>query len=141
MSDDNNGLPANMDLEAILRTLASLPKPDGQPSQDLQNNHDQSHPFDSFHQPTLPIQHPPQHQASDPRLAGRPAPAHLQAPPHPQSRSSTPLIDPATIIEWKQGLRCVSKIAASNPDFSASVRKVTRATQARIGLVAYTFCS
>jgi hypothetical protein len=36
------------------------------------------------------------------------------------------LIDPATIIDWKQGLRCVSKIAASNPEFAGKVRKLVK---------------
>jgi hypothetical protein len=36
------------------------------------------------------------------------------------------LIDPATIIDWKQGLRCVSKIAASNGEFAGKVRKLVK---------------
>lgn len=117
---ENNALPANMDLEAILRTLAGLPKPEGQ-----QLSQPESLNFGTFAQSSATEQNV-LHQIADPRLAGRPAPSKLQAPPQPQSRSSTPLIDPATIIDWKQGLRCVSKIAAQNPDFAASIRKVLR---------------
>lgn len=105
---EDNALPANMDLDAILRTLASLPKPEEQQVQ--------HQPHDTY----LPYQQP----TSDPRLAGRSS--QLQPIPKPQARSSTPLIDPATIIDWKQGLRCVSKIAAQNPHFSVSVRKLIK---------------
>ncbi|KAJ8114929.1 hypothetical protein OPT61_g3314 [Boeremia exigua] len=104
---ENNGLPANMDLEAILRTLASLPKPEDQ---------GQYQPQDQYVSQQQP--------AADPRLAGRslqPQPA-----PKPQVRSSTPLIDPATIIDWKQGLRCISKIATQNPQFAVTVRKLMK---------------
>lgn len=105
---ENNSLPANMDLDAILRTLASLPKSEEQQEQ-LQAQ-----------DPYLPQQQFP----ADPRLAGRSL--QTQSVPKPQVRSSTPLIDPATIIEWKQGLRCVSKIATQSPQFSVSVRKLIK---------------
>lgn len=42
----------------------------------------------------------------------------------PQHRSPPSLIDPATITEWSQGLRCVSKIASDNPNFKVAIRKV-----------------
>ncbi|KAF3034839.1 hypothetical protein E8E11_001928 [Didymella keratinophila] len=105
---ENNALPVNIDLDAIIRTLASLPKPEEQQGQ--------VHPQESY----LLQQQPP----SDPRLAGRSL--QPQYIPKPQIRSSTPLIDPATIIDWKQGLRCISKIAAQNPQFSISVRKLIK---------------
>jgi hypothetical protein len=104
----DNALPPNIDLDAILRTLASLPKPE--------EHHGQVQPQASY----LPQQQP----SSDPRLSGRSL--QPQSIPKPQTRSSTPLIDPATIIDWKQGLRCVSKIAAQNPQFSISVRKLIK---------------
>ncbi|KAH6616816.1 hypothetical protein C7974DRAFT_52743 [Boeremia exigua] len=104
---ENNALPANMDLDAILRTLASLSKPEEQ---------GQHQPQDQY----VPQQQP----AADPRLAGRSF--QPQPIPKPQVRSSTPLIDPATIIDWKQGLRCVSKIAAQNPQFTITVRKLIK---------------
>lgn len=125
----NPALPANLDLDAILATLAGLQKP--QDEQALQ------HPSQA-QEPLFPPQElsyaPPQQQhhhqehTPDPRLAGRshhPAP-QPQAIPKPQARLSTPLIDPATIIDWKQGLRCVSKIAASNPEFAGKVRKLVK---------------
>lgn len=45
----------------------------------------------------------------------------------PQTRSTAspkPVIDPATITTWQDGLRCVTKIAAQNAQFAASIRKV-----------------
>lgn len=39
-----------------------------------------------------------------------------------------PMVDPATIIEWPQALRCVTKIAAQNPTFKQSIRKVGAST-------------
>ncbi|KAF1932985.1 uncharacterized protein M421DRAFT_53328 [Didymella exigua CBS 183.55] len=105
---ENNALPANMDLDAILRTLASLPKPEDQQGQPQP-------------QDTYLLQ---QHITADPRLAGRSS--QSQSIPKPQVRSATLLIDPATIIDWKQGLRCVSKIAAQNPQFSVSVQKLIK---------------
>lgn len=115
---DNNDLPANMDLEAILRTLASLPKPEEQ-----QPAHDQQQTYDQ--QQIVPDRNPLYQQPTDPRLVGRSTTSQL-APPKPQVRSSTALIDPATIIDWKSGLRCVSKIAAQNPEFSVSIRKLIK---------------
>ncbi|KZM27148.1 uncharacterized protein EKO05_0004689 [Ascochyta rabiei] len=128
---EDNGLPANMDLEAILRTLASLPKPEDQPLQDPQTFYAQSQPGDDRYQTLAPEQHQSfQPPTADPRLAGRsPQPPLL---PKPQARSSTPLIDPATIIDWKAGLRCVSKIAAQNPEFAASVRKLMKEQEGNV---------
>jgi len=63
-------------------------------------------------------QHAPQAAAQDPRL-------------RPQSRSATaspkPMIDPATITTWQEGLRCVTKIAAQNAQFAVSIRRVSEA--------------
>ena len=47
----------------------------------------------------------------------------------PQSRSAVtaspkPVIDPATITTWQEGIRCVTKIAAQNAQFAASIKKV-----------------
>ncbi|KAJ4355220.1 hypothetical protein N0V95_003115 [Ascochyta clinopodiicola] len=114
-----------MDLEAILRTLASLPKAEDQPLQDHQIFYAQNQSGDNQYQTLAPEQHHSfQPSTADPRLAGRSPQPPL--PPKPQARSSTPLIDPATIIDWKAGLRCVSKIAAQNPEFAASVRKLMK---------------
>lgn len=108
---EDNALLANLDLDAIRRTLAGLPKLEEQQEQQEQLQ---------LQDPHLPQQQP----IPDPRLVGRSL--QPQSTPKPQVRSATPLIDPATIIDWKQGLRCVSKIAAQNPQFSVSVRKLIK---------------
>ena len=123
----------NLELEKILATLASLPKPDPLPQQldHQQQGYAPVHGYEGFSttQHTYPPQqHLPLHQPADPRLTDRPAHVHRQPPPRPQERAATSLIDPSTITEWKQGLRCVSKIAAQNPEFAPSVRKVREPT-------------
>jgi hypothetical protein len=39
--------------------------------------------------------------------------------------SRTPPINPATILEWPQALRCINKISAQNPSFAAFVKGVS----------------
>lgn len=117
----------NLDLEKILATLANLPKPEAQPYQDQQQPYEpyQSHQgYQDAQQPYSSNQSNLYQQPADPRLAGRSALQHRHQPPKPQDRVSSPFIDPSTITEWKQGLRCVSKIASQNPDFAPAVRKV-----------------
>lgn len=115
---EDDALLANLDLDAIRRTLAGLPKPEEQYKQ-------QQHL-----QPQDPYLLQRQQPIVDPRLVGRLL--QPQSTPKPQVRSVTPLIDPATIIDWKQGLRCISKIAAQNPQFSVSVRKLIKDQEANV---------
>jgi hypothetical protein len=118
----------NLDLEQILATLANLPKPEAQPAHDQQQTYDtyQSHQgYPDAQQSYPPGQNGLYEQPTDPRLAGRAPLQHRQPLPKPQDRVSSPFIDPSTITEWKQGLRCVSKIASQNPDFAPAVRKVS----------------
>lgn len=42
----------------------------------------------------------------------------------PADRNETPLIDPSTITEWPKALRCVNQIAARDPSFQSTIRKV-----------------
>ena len=142
----NPALPANLDLDAILATLAGLQKP--QDEQALQHPPQPQEPFHAPQELSHAQQQHQQHQqhqhhrehTPDPRLAARSHHPHPhphpqpQAIPKPQSRISTPLIDPATIIDWKQGLRCVSKIAASNPEFAGKVRKLVRDQEGNVGM-------
>jgi hypothetical protein len=122
----------NLDLEQILRTLASLPKTESTQQQTQQQSYDPAQvqaPTES----TLPYHHlqapngaPRVHELSaDPRFMGRTPPPYspYQAP---QSRTSTPTIDPATITSWKHGLRCVNKIASQNPNFVGTVQKLMK---------------
>jgi hypothetical protein len=117
----------NADLASILATLASLQQPEGAAVQDQQQAYDPNQAYQGYQDESqsYPSQQDiPYHQPADPRLIRRAASHQSSSAPKPQDRVSTPLIDPATITEWKQGLRCVSKIAQQNPEFAASVRKV-----------------
>jgi hypothetical protein len=117
----------NADLASILATLASLQQPEGAAVQDQQQAYDPNQAYQGYQDESqsYPSQQDiPYHQPADPRLIRRAASHQSSSASKPQDRVSTPLIDPATITEWKQGLRCVSKIAQQNPEFAASVRKV-----------------
>lgn len=56
------------------------------------------------------------HQLQDPRLRS-------------QTQSGTasprPMIDPARITQWQEGLRCVTKIAAQNAHFASCIKRVS----------------
>jgi hypothetical protein len=129
-------MSAPPDLSAILATLAQFSQQNGaaSPAPHLQTPRSQdtaqsTPPFqfgnasDAAHNATLPGLMleglAPQH-STDPRLRSR-----------PQSRSVTPapvkssVIDPATITTWQDGLRCVTKIAAQNKMFEASIKRVS----------------
>lgn len=58
----------------------------------------------------------------------RPHSTAVDAHPKPQTRSTAspqPVIDPATITTWQDGLRCVTKLAAQNAAFASSIRRVS----------------
>jgi hypothetical protein len=120
MSDN---IQPNADLASILATLASLQQPGSAAVQNQEQGYDTNQTYEGYQehaQSYPPQQSLPYHQTADPRLKNRSTSQY----PKPQEKVSTPLIDPATITEWKQGLRCVSKIAQQNPEFAAAVRKV-----------------
>ncbi|KAF1921146.1 hypothetical protein BDU57DRAFT_38614 [Ampelomyces quisqualis] len=122
-----DNIEPNADLASILATLANLQQQGSSAIQNQEQGYDTNQTYQSYQEdaPAYPIQQGlPYHQTADPRLLNRSISQHLPTTPKLQNRVSTPLIDPATITEWKQGLRCVSKIAQHNPDFAASVRKV-----------------
>ncbi|KAF2086729.1 hypothetical protein K490DRAFT_43651 [Saccharata proteae CBS 121410] len=75
---------------------------------------------------SLAIQQQPPPVAVMPTQDPRPVPLHRRSTPQmPQMTATrTPVIDPATIIDWPQGLRCVSKIAARNPNFKTVLQKM-----------------
>lgn len=128
----DNDAPQELNLEQILQTLANLP----QAQNVMQPDHHQSldsQPAAVLNGATLgsfssipKSQLPNQERSLDPRLNDRNPPQHHPASsrPQPPPRTATPAIDPATITDWKHGLRCVSKIAAQNPGFEASIRKL-----------------
>ncbi|KAK3637362.1 hypothetical protein LTR56_013712 [Elasticomyces elasticus] len=102
------------DLQAILATLSQFTNatPDCLPT----SQHDALSAYQYEHSTAAPIPAVlPTVRAHDPRL-------------RPQSRSATaspkPIVDPATIITWQEGLRCVTKIAAQNAQFAVSIRRM-----------------
>ncbi|KAK1064106.1 hypothetical protein LTR33_012147 [Friedmanniomyces endolithicus] len=114
----NGDQPASTpDLQAILATLSQFTNPPPAPiavpsiaSEPSSSNHY----YASQPLPSVPAsQLLPAPKPQDPRL-------------RPQSRAATaspkPMIDPATIITWQEGLRCLTKIAAQNAQFAATIR-------------------
>ncbi|KAI7484248.1 hypothetical protein KC351_g4624 [Hortaea werneckii] len=119
--DASNGQP---DLQSILATLAQYANPTASsapvPSQESDQvvGHGQMFSHNSSENtptppPTLSL---PNQKPHDPRLL------------RPQSRTATasprPMIDPASITTWPEGLRCVTKIAQQNANFAASIKKM-----------------
>ncbi|KAF2431265.1 hypothetical protein EJ08DRAFT_660140 [Tothia fuscella] len=56
----------------------------------------------------------------DPRLDPQ---RHQTATP-PNQTSKTPAIDPASILEWPQALRCVNKLSAQNPSTETAIKRM-----------------
>ncbi|KAH7077917.1 hypothetical protein BKA63DRAFT_601939 [Paraphoma chrysanthemicola] len=120
-----DNIEPNTDLAQILATLASLQQPNAGLNQESQHSYGPGQNYQAYQDPSqvnTPQQNLPYHQTGDPRLLNRQVPQH----PKPKYSNATSLIDPATITEWKQGLRCVSKIATQNPDFAPSIRKLMK---------------
>jgi hypothetical protein len=114
------------DLATILKTLAALGP--------------------QAHIPTpQPQIQPPQIQATPlypPQQQWTPAPAPI---PQDTYRSTTPpglpppqknLIDPATIIEWSAGLRCVMKTVAKHDNILLDIRRVRLTKTSRCHCIA-----
>lgn len=118
------------DLQSILATLAQFTQPSPNAAQQASSEPYFENAFGAFpsavqgdnaaateQNASLKVEAP-----TDPRLRGR-----------PQSRTVTPIatpqpknvIDPATITTWQEGLRCVTKIAAQNKMFEASIKRVS----------------
>ena len=104
------------DLQAILQTLAQFAAPVGS-----ETSQEKGSIQSDIVEPS-PMRLQPTPSTLDPR--SRPA----SLTPRPQSRSSAVAspkpIDPATITTWQDGLRCVTKIAAQNAQFAATIRRV-----------------
>ena len=110
----NNGAP---DLQAILDNLAQY-APTANTAPSWQRSEAQPH-----HARTQV----PQIRATDDQSSQLDRALQPQ-PLRPQGRSTTspkPLIDPATITTWQEGLRCVTKLAAQNAQFAAGIRRVS----------------
>lgn len=121
----------NLDLDQILRTLASLPKNEDAQQQTQQQPYDPANvqipkggalPYHLQAPAGIPQGH---EYPADPRLSGR-TPSPFPPSQVPRTQTLTPTIDPATITSWKHGLRCVNKIAAQNPNFNGTVQKLMK---------------
>ncbi|KAJ4349838.1 uncharacterized protein N0V89_008457 [Didymosphaeria variabile] len=132
----DNNIPAELDLEQILATLASLPQTTSHPvppqqqfptPDQVQGQTDSPPASHSLAQTGISHGYV---QAQDPRLTTRPPAALANHQPLHRSQTSTLVIDPATITEWKHGLRCVNKIATQNLTFVPAIQKLM-AEQAR----------
>ncbi|KXT18315.1 hypothetical protein AC579_956 [Pseudocercospora musae] len=115
--DGANSNTATPDLAAILATLAKY-KGDGSSTEPNTPESRQTTPATSFTDGN-------KHRAGSDQKPQNP---RLR----PQSRSSVgtapvkPMIDPATITVWSEGLRCVTKLAAQNAQFAESIRRMIK---------------
>lgn len=119
------------DLATILATLAGL-APQKQQNQQVQQNAP-AQPL----QPVLQSQPVPHHHQQFhqplPYVAQQPPSQQWQhhPPSYPVPRSTTPveapkvrLIDPATIIDWSSGLKCVMRTVAKQESILHDIRRV-----------------
>lgn len=118
------------DLQSILATLAQFSQPSPSTLQQANSQPYFENAFDGFpstiqgdnatateQNASLKVEAP-----TDPRLRGRPQSRAVTPVPTPQPKN---VIDPATITTWQEGLRCVTKIAAQNKMFEASIKRVS----------------
>ncbi|KAF2097279.1 hypothetical protein NA57DRAFT_77533 [Rhizodiscina lignyota] len=126
MASDGNNVP---DLASVLQALASFttPQPPGpqqlapQPPQESTSN-------TAFVQQLYQLN-------SSAGSENAPGSGPNLPQPRPQQRvvndvverTSSPTIDPATITDWKMGLKCVSFISQANPNFKNAIRKMIHA--------------
>lgn len=105
-----NTQQAPPDLASILRTLAGLaPQPQPQQNQEI---YDQARPaIPHSEQAQQSWAHPPPEQLAPPRST---------TPTEPVPRG----VDPATIVEWSAGLRCVMKTVARHENMLNDIRRV-----------------
>jgi len=122
------------DLQAILATLAQYsqqsktePPRSQEPYQPTQSDHvTPSVPANSNLSAVLQNTRV-ESISADPRLRGRPQSRSVTPSQPPKQDQTQPpsVIDPATITVWQDGLRCVTKIAAQNKMFEATIRRVS----------------
>ncbi|KAE8453778.1 hypothetical protein EG329_009290 [Mollisiaceae sp. DMI_Dod_QoI] len=108
----NNEAPTR-DLASILKTLASLTPQNQQPQTEFTGY--QPHPPPQPHIEQVPAQSW-QRQESTSHIARSTTPPGL-----PKNH-----VDPATIIDWSAGLRCVMKVVAKNDDILQEVRRMIK---------------
>ena len=113
-----SGTNETPDLQSILATLARYANP--HPRESSQNGQ-----YDAI----APVNHHelsiPEHSLSGPQPSAENAGDPRLRPQGRSTASPKPMIDPATITTWQEGVRCVAKIAQQNAQFAASIRRVS----------------
>ena len=101
------------DLAAVLATLSQFapctPPPGAQPQ--------------SAAQEQLCIAEDDVYDPADIPVA-RPQTRTSQPPPLRKAQPQQQVIDPSSITQWSEGLRCVSKVSSLNPQFAESIKRV-----------------
>jgi len=115
MSSENGQIP---DLASVLRTLAGL-------SQYQQGGQQ-------------PPSQPPQQQNAISHVAPQPTRQALPRSYTPPLVNAPKVVDPATILDWSSGLRCVMKTVAKHENVLQEVRKVGLCYRATV-YIAYDF--
>ncbi len=123
------------DLASVLRTLAAYAPPNPsqppavapitstQPEEELEEG--EYEPPDISGQGTQqPEGHPYTVQANRAPRQPHPTPQHQYDPLPPAKANKPPSIDPATIIDWSTGLKCVMRTVAQSDAIMARIRKV-----------------
>ena len=115
--------PATPDLASILATLSALAPPaSGQNLGNPQNVPSVQNARDVRDHAGVYQQQGP---ATTQSFYGLNAGAHMQSGVNREGpKTEAKVIDPATIIEWPAGLRCVMKIAAQNEGIVKEIKKV-----------------
>ena len=141
MSSNENQTP---DLASILRTLASLAPQSRQQGQPYVQTQETSFPPQVEHAPahqgwhqnytqiaelprTFPpqVDHPPAQQGWHQSVSQVPELRRPSPPVNPAIK----IVDPATIIEWSAGLRCVMKTVAKHENMLHDIRRVSANSQ------------
>lgn len=118
------------DLASILATLASL-APQGQESQHVAPGQ-HAHP-----QPTPLLQQAPQpyqqtvtdHAPALLQQWQQPIPVQIHVRSTPVEVPSVRVIDPATILDWSAGLKCVMRTVAKQENILNDIRRMIRSQQ------------
>jgi hypothetical protein len=135
MSDYNYKAPNLASILANLASLASQSQPQPQPpvedstvsnpvqSQIQPKPQEQNQFIQSQTPPYVPPEHDHYHQIWQEQLNKA-----SQAPraPEPAAAASRKIIDPATIVEWSAGLRCVMKTVAVHENVLNDIRKMIK---------------
>lgn len=114
-------------LQSILATLAQFEQPKRPDLSQSTTSANLPQQVVSFSAPlsngsTTPLGEPP--AAANGSALRHPQDLRLGSQPQSGTATPKPMIDPASITQWQEGLRCVTKIAAQNAQFAICIQKV-----------------